>query len=109
MDYNFYQSEYGGKVIEQEFNRLLIQAKAMLSYYTFNRASDKDINVKYTLCELVDYLKELQNKGGKEIASEEVSTHSVTYADKDNISSKKKQKEIMMKYLGHTNLLYRGI
>lgn len=109
MDYIFYQNEYGGKVNANDFKRLLVQARATLNYYTFNRASDSNESVKYTLCELVDYLKELENKGGKEIVSEKVSTHSVTYADKENISASKKKKEIIYKYLGHTGLLYRGV
>lgn len=109
MDYNFYQSEYGGKVGPKDFNKLLVQAKATLNYYTFNRANESDINVKYILCELIDYLKNLEAKGGKEIASEKVSTHSTSYVEKDNKSSKQIQKEIIKKYLGHTNLLYRGI
>lgn len=109
MNYEFYKNVYYGKVSVEEFPKLLIKAMNIVKYYTFNRASDKDINVKYALCELIDYLYKISKTAGKEIASETVSTHSVTYADKDNISSKKKQKDIINKYLSHTGLLYRGI
>lgn len=109
VDYNYYSNTYGGKVSSIDFTALEIKASRVLNYYTFNRIEEVTDSIKLAVCELVDYLKELEDKGGKEIASEKVSTHSVTYADKDNISSKKKQKEIINNYLGHTGLLYRGV
>ncbi len=42
--------------------------------------------MKFAVCELVDYLKDLEDKGGKEIASEKVGTYSVTYAVADERS-----------------------
>lgn len=109
VDYEYYSINYGGKVSSTDFTTLEIKASGILNYYTFNRIEEVTEDIKLTICELVDYLKELENKGGKEIASESVSTHSVTYAAKDNTSTKKKQKEIINKYLAHTNLLYRGV
>lgn len=109
MDYNFYQMEYGGKAPLEEFPRLLIQAMAEIKYYTLNRANDNDINVKYALCELIDYLYKLGQTDDKEISSEKVGTYSVTYEKEEKSTIDKKKKKIIYKYLAHTGLLYRGI
>lgn len=110
VDFGFYQNEYSGEVSATDFEPLERQASSIIAYYTFNRASKADNNVKFAVCELIDYLASLKATGGKEVANETVGTHSVTYMiSKDGRDPvKAKQKEIMRKYLGHTGLLYRG-
>jgi hypothetical protein len=112
VDYEFYKNNYGGRISPFEFPRLKIQASNIVDYYTFNRIETVDDRVKYAVCELVDYLKEVEDKGGKEVASEKVSTHSVTYVvgSKEGTDPvKQKQKDIVKKWLGHTGLMYRGV
>ena len=107
VDYTFYSTTYGGKVSSGDFIKLEIQASALIDYYTFNRIETVDNKVKYAVCELVDCLKNLEDTGGKEIASESVGGYSVSY-DIGNATIAKKQKSIIAKYLGHTGLMYRG-
>lgn len=112
VDYDFYQNNYGGRVSPLEFPRLEIQASNIVNFYTFNRIKEVDDSIRFAVCELVDYLKEVKDKGGKEIASEKVGTHSVTYVvgTKEGIDPiEKRKKDIVNKYLGHTGLMYRGI
>lgn len=112
VDYEFYSQTYGGKVPEILFNKLATQASAIIDYYTFNRIKEADNNVKYATCELIDYIKNIEDKGGQEVASEKVGTHSMTYVagNKDGIDPiKKKQRDIVKKWLGHTGLMYRGV
>ncbi|NBI08065.1 hypothetical protein [Senegalia massiliensis] len=109
MDYKFYEMEYGGKAPSEEFPMLLIQAMSEVKYYTLNRSNYSDINVKYALCELIDYLYKLSQSDDKEIASESVGTYSVSYNTDKKDSVDKKKKKIIYKYLAHTGLLYRGV
>lgn len=111
VEYEFYKNTYGGKVSEQEFKHLEVLAANTVDYYTFNRIIGPDDNVKYAVCELIDYLAELKATGGKEIASESVGTHSITYVTaKDSRDPiKAKQRSIVAKYLAHTGLMYRGV
>lgn len=107
VDYNYYISVYQGEVKESDFPILQIKAKTILDYYTFNRIETVDDNVKLAMCELIDFIQE--DKEGKEIESEKVGSYSVTYSKENKISKSRKEKKIINKYLGHTNLLYRGI
>lgn len=111
VDYEFYSQTYHGEVPQEKFERLNIQAQAIIDKYTFNRIKEANYNVKFAVCELIDYLYELENKGGNEIASEKVGTYSVTYATGNGSADliKKKQRDIAMKWLGHTGLMYRGV
>ena len=111
VDYEFYSQTYRGEVPQEKFERLNIQAQAIIDKYTFNRIKEANYNVKFAVCELIDYLYELENKGGNEIASEKVGTYSVTYVTGDEGTDliKKKQRDIVMKWLGHTGMMYRGV
>lgn len=117
VDYDFYLNIYAGEVDEILFAKLELQASTIVNYYTFNRIPDLTIitdDIKLAVCELIDYLSEEERvKSNKEIQSESVGSHSVTYAisknrNKNSTIVKKEQKEIVYKYLAHTNLLYRG-
>jgi len=109
LDYSFYESEYGGQVSSEKFKPLEIQASMTVKHYTFNRVSTASDEVKYAVCELVDYLYQLKKTGGKEIASESVGSHSVNYVVDKSKSVESTKKEIIKRYLGHTGLLYRGV
>lgn len=111
VDYEFYSQTYHGEVPREKFERLNIQAQAIIDKYTFNRIKEANYNVKLAVCELIDYLYELENKGGNEIASEKVGTYSVTYAipSAEIDLVKRKQRDIVRKWLGHTGLMYRGV
>lgn len=115
VDYEFYKDTWGGFVPENIFPRLEIQARSIVDYYTFNRlkgVKSTSDNVKYAMCELIEYLQKLEYTDGKEIASEKVGTHSVTYATsrKEGIDPvEEKKKDIVRKYLAHTGLMYRGV
>lgn len=114
LDYDFYKTNWGGKVLEEDFTQLNIKATQIVNYYTFNRLKNFEIiddDVKYAICELIDEIYRLQSTDGKEIASEKVGTYSISYAV-NNDSEKviqDKQKNIVKKWLGHTGLLYRGV
>lgn len=108
-DYGYYSTTGQGKVKEEKFNRLAIKASRIVDYYTFNRIKEADDNVKLATCELVDYLEQREEEEGKDIASEKVGTYSVTYSEKFSQSDSQKQKQIIRRYLGHTNLMYRGV
>lgn len=108
VDYDFYISSYGGKNLLDDFTKLEMQASTLVDYYTFNRITEPNDKVKFAVCELIDYLYELEDTGGKEVDSESVGGHSVSYVSGDNLSSTEKQKAIITKYLGHSGLMYRG-
>lgn len=108
VDFNFYQQTYKGKVPEGDFTRLEIQASSLIDYYTFNRITEVDNKVKFTVCELIDNLQELENLEGKGIDSEKVGSYAVTYSKVQEKELKQEQKNIIVKYLGHTGLMYRG-
>lgn len=109
IDYEFYYSFYKGTIPQEKFDLLEIKASGILNYYTFNRASKKDTNVKLAICELIDNLYEIESTDTKGIDSEKVGTYSVSYSKDHKKNLKLEQKEIINKYLGHTNLLYRGV
>ncbi len=111
VDYEFYKNTYGGTLTADIFASLVVSASSIVDYYTFNRIKEPDTKVKYAVCELIDYLAELKATGGKEVASETVGTHSITYVTaKDSRDPvKAKQRSIVAKYLAHTGLMYRGV
>ena len=106
VEYNFYKETYQGKVSSVDFPRLEIQASSIVDLYTFNRIGEPDEKVKFAVCELVDYMHDLEGTGNKEIASEKVGTYSVTYVEKETVQDK--QKNIVKKWLGLSGLMYRG-
>lgn len=111
VDYNYYKNVYSGKVAEEVFNNLQIRAKALVDYYTFNRVDDLPVindDVKLAVCELVDLLLEQDKAGDKLIESESVGSYSVKYKADSLVSNTSKQRQVIYKYLAHSNMLYRG-
>jgi len=107
IDYIFYRDDYGGKVPEDEFLNLELKAVTLINYYTFNRIIEVTDDVKFAVCELIDYFNEIIETDGKEISSEKVASYSVSYVV-DGKSETIKQRDIISKYLGHSGLMYRG-
>lgn len=119
---------FGGTIIpETSFLNYERQARVSINTFTFNRLkSDNtliDDDVKECLCVMMERLYNIDQKeletDGKEIASESVDGHSVTYVNKTsetekNMIDKSKATDIKLyniakKYLFDTGLLYRGI
>lgn len=110
VEYDFYTNTYGGKVSSVDFPRLEIQASTLIDYYTFNRVKEVNDKIKYAVCELVDYLKELDRNGGKEISQESIGSQSVSYVTGENqLTAEQKKFNIVKKHLAHSGLLYRGV
>ena len=127
-DFEYYSTSFNGKLVPQEtFEKYNIMATSKVNYFTSNRINVDNIsnNIKNCTCEIIELLyfqnnnKELLNSeiNGKQIQSETVGPHSVTYAN--NVSTLKKQiyntdeldeeiYKICLSYLGHTGLMYRG-
>lgn len=108
VDYNYYSNVYKGKAKEEEFTNLEIKAASTLNYYTFNRIEEVTENIKLAICELIDFIKEDEDNQSREIESESVGSYSVKYQKQSVYTKQKNKKRILNKYLGHTNLLYRG-
>lgn len=109
LDYDFYNETYGGQVPLDKFKPLEIQASRTVKHYTFGRIGAPSEDVKFAVCELVDYLYQLKQTGGKEISSESVGSHSISYVVDKNTSVEKRKKDIIRSYLDHTGLMYRGV
>ena len=109
VDYEYYSNVYKGKVKEEDFATLEIKAAGILNYYTFNKIEEVTGNIKLAICELIDFIYEDEKNEGKEVESESVGSYSVKYQKQSVYARSRKQKRIIFKYLGHTNLLYRGL
>lgn len=104
VDYSFYTSQYGGTLPPAVFSRLEIQASQTVNYYTFNRIGEPDDQIRYCVCELVEYLSSIENGI---ITSESVGKHSMSY--KIEKSKDAMAKDIVIKWLLGTGLMYRGL
>jgi len=108
-DYLFYRDDYGGEVPADVFVNLEFKSATLINYYTFNRIVEVTDDVKFAVCELVDYFNEIIETDGKEISSEKVASYSVSYVvDGKGKSETIKQRDIISKHLGHSGLMYRG-
>lgn len=134
-DYEFYvQSYYGEAIDEDSFPKYELRAREELDYYTFDRiqyVTDEGTMKKVKMCEcrLMDlfntYDEEIQRiknyqakqvEGNGLISSETVGKQSVSYQkatlrDIATVENELKSKtvEMIIKNLGMTGLLYRGV
>lgn len=127
IDYNYYSKSYGGSSIpESSFNKYSIKASSKINNYTSNRINTSNIsdNIKNTICEIMEILykndlliSELENIEKKEIASETVGPHSISYVSKSTTINQRilsdeelerKCYRICYNNLSCTGLLYRG-
>lgn len=108
VDFKFYTDEYHGESVssQNEFLRLERIAEKTLSSYTGGADVSGVEDIKFCICELVDVEKKHMDAYGK--SSESVGGYSVSY-DKSQDSKSLSIREVLFRYLGHTNLMYRGI
>lgn len=117
IDYSYYANEYGGKRAKgEDFTFYELSSRMIIDRYTFNRVryALEDVpgfeipeEIKIAQCALIDFMVGAEENGGKVIASESVSKHSVTYA---GVKSYDEQaKDIVKRYLGGTPWTYAGM
>lgn len=106
VDYEFYSS-LGGKIPQDSFGRYAIRATKYVDYNTLNRIKEITEDIKLATCEIIDLLYKSDLEGDKEIQSESVGSHSVTYSA-NNKTIEQKAYNILKIYLD-SNLLYRGV
>ena len=113
-DYVFYCNDYCGYKIKtaSEFNRMAIEASAYLDQITLGRICEPDEAVKMAVCAISDVnFSQFKYENEKEVASETVGPHSVSYVKKSKTKSdfQKEKLEKANLYLANTGLLYRGL
>lgn len=110
--YEYYTNGYGGKMAENDFNRLSRQATAYLNQVTYGRIDATEATstvVKDACCAIAESY--LLNEQGGGIASESNDGISVSYISGINNTKTDGQRlyEAAALYLGYTGLLYRGV
>ena len=125
VDYSYYNKIYEDSSIpESSFKKYSLIASSKVNYYTSNRIDKTklDDNIRNTTCEIINLLVEQEKliaklNDDKEVASETVGPHSITYVNKSSLqaqkilSSAELEKEcyqICYNHLVHTGLMYRG-
>ena len=115
--YEFYTDTYGGTTIQESaWKRNEIQARALIDRITFGRlkkagfASVDDIpeEVKFAVCAAAEYSAQAEQNGGRTIASETTSKHSVSYGDTDS-SVESGMMRSAMRFLSGSRWTYRGV
>ena len=115
--YEFYQNTYGGNAIpEADWKRSEIKARALIDRITFGRLkrvgfqSTDEIpeDIMLALCAAAEYAFLSEQNGGRTIASETTSKHSVSYGDTDS-SVEAGMMRSAMQYLSGGPWTYRGV
>ena len=120
VDFDYYKETYGGTIPEKTFNKLVIEASAIVKENTFDRININNIpkEVKHCTCEIIDKLNEYavnaKKQGNK--TAETVDKWHVNYgAIKTDNEFKFELQSILKTYLWNiadskgTPLLYRGV
>lgn len=106
-DYNFYSTEYGGKLDEDTFNRLSKRGATYITQLIGNREFDTVPEpVKMAHCAVVDVIGTEENGG--EITSQTVGEWSQTYA-KPTKTGKQRMYDAAMTYLSGTGIICRWV
>ena len=94
VSYGYYSTEYfGDKLTDSEFPKYLKRARLEVNTYTFNKVngfSDSEIEtqvyneIRDCLCEVAEKIKSVEKTDGKEISSESLGSHSVSYSSKSS-------------------------
>ena len=111
--YSDYTEVWRGRAIrnEEDFERLVIRASAVLDRLTCNRAVkyvDKDGKLSLATCAIAEKIQEEEEREHS-IASEKVGDHSVTYREGFACETASEIIALAEMYLSGTGLLYRGI
>lgn len=120
VDFEFYTTEYGGDAIASaDFDRLALQASRFIDRVTFERAyavidaaTDTELieKIKNATCAIAEEIQEQKTNGIKNVISETVGSHSVSYAvNKDaRITADQKKQRKAKEYLGNSGLMFGG-
>lgn len=123
VDFDYYSKEYNGTLIpEKSFPKISVEASQKINYFTQNRIVEETKVIKYTTCLIADEIMKNENlkntiSNDKEVASESVGPHSVSYVNKatiqkeqikDNIALNRCLYNICLENLPN-ELMYRGI
>jgi hypothetical protein len=118
-DYGFYTGQYGGKLAQEQFRRVIIPVSAHIRRLTFGRADKSMEEVQYAACACCDLL-ERENRvasehDGRRVVSESTDGYSVSYAQEqetgvtaEEILAEKIRQEAAL-YLEPTGLLDLGV
>lgn len=91
VDFDYYSKEYNGTLIpEKSFPKISVEASQKINYFTQNRIVEETEVIKYTTCLIADEIMKNENlkntiSNDKEVASESVGPHSVSYVNKATI------------------------
>lgn len=118
--YQFYRDTFHGTVITDEdaFSRCELMARYTVDRITFGRlkresySSVEDVPevVQLAVCAAAEYAKQADETGGRMIASETTSKHSVSYADTSAGGTVESEMALRaMKFLAGTPWVYRGV
>lgn len=123
VDFDYYSKEYNGTLIpEKSFLKISVEASQKINYFTQNRIVKETEVIKYTTCLIADEIMKNENlkntiSNDKEVASESVGPHSVSYVNKATIQKEQIKDDITLNRCLYNiclenlpnELMYRGI
>jgi len=121
-DYTYYLDTYGGAIIPAEaFEKAMRDASREVNRYTLERAeavlaANSDLSliekIKFAACAVAEVIYQYGNQimGRRDIASESVGDHSVSYLSADQLRANEVHAitETINGYLGLTGLMFLG-
>jgi len=121
-DYTYYLDTYGGAIIPSEaFEKAMRDASREVNRYTLERAeavlaANSDLSliekIKFAACAVAEVIYQYGNQimGRRDIASESVGDHSVSYLSTDQLRANEVHAitETINGYLGLTGLMFLG-
>ena len=121
-DYTYYLDTYGGTIIPAEaFEKAMRDASREVNRYTLERAeavlaANSDLSliekIKFAACAVAEVIYQYGNQimGRRDIASESVGDHSVSYLSADQLRANEVHAitETINGYLGLTGLMFLG-
>lgn len=120
VDYEYYADDFGGDAIAAaDFDKLALQASRFIDRVTFERAyavidaaTDTELieKIKNATCAIAEEIQEQNVNGIKNVASETVGSHSVSYVvNKDvRVTANQKKKDVASEFLGTSGLMFGG-
>lgn len=123
VDFDYYLKEFNGTLIpEKSFPKISVEASQKINYFTQNRIVEETKVIKYTTCLIADEIMKNENlkntiSNDKEVASESVGPHSVSYVNKATIQKEQIKDDITLNRCLYNiclenlpnELMYRGI
>lgn len=123
VDFDYYSKEYNGTLIPKEsFDKMSVEASQKINYFTQNRIVEETEVIKYTTCLIADEIMKNENlkntiSNDKEVASESVGPHSVSYINKATIQKEQIKDDTTLNRCLYNiclenlpnELMYRGI